>query len=244
MFAGRYLWWVLICVAGFLFFAVYFDYITWALVQLSGCARVAGTCGRIGTGMSGELKPLGFWVAGVVLFGCTLWRIHYLRLNLGWGLAVAVWFLVSAPFLTLFDHLWSGQLSLAIIIASVPIAFLYLAAFIAFLVLPLEEETGADARDGDAAAWLPQRLQMVAALAALHAVLLSLALAPGFPKLASEWTGMPMLREPLALLQPGAVYVLNFGTGGFAPAYGMFAIFVVSLGTGFFLRTRPLSVHA
>ena len=243
MFAGRYLWWVLMCVAGFLFFAVYFDYITWGLVQLSGCAKVAGSCGRIGAWMSGDLKPFGFWAVGAVLLGCTLWRIRYLRMKLGWGLAVGVWFLGSAPFLMLFDHLWSGQLTYAIL-AEVPVSALFLGAFVAYLALPLEELASPATAEGDEAPRLPGLLRYLAALMALYAVLLSLALDPQFPKLVTEWTGIRMLGDLFAHLQPGATYVLNLGTGTATPAYVMFFVFVASLGAGFFLRLRPVSLPA
>ena len=246
MFAGRYLWWVLMCVAGFLFFAVYFDYVTWMLVQLSGCAKSAGSCGRIGTAMQGNLKPLGFWAVGAVLFGCTLWRILYLRMNPGWGVAAGIWFLVSAPFLMLFDRLWSGQLTYAVI-AEVPVSCLFLAAFVAYLALPLEEiadpapdEEGEDGQSRRVLQWL----QRISAVAAVHAVLLSLALEPRFPRLAADWTGVTMLRDLLEFLQPGAFYVLTLGTGSLAPAYAMFFTFVAGLGATFFLRLRPVSLAA
>ena len=59
MFAGRYLWWMLIAIAIFLFFTMCFDYVTWLTVVSSGCARIAGSCGPIIVTMTGSMKPSG-----------------------------------------------------------------------------------------------------------------------------------------------------------------------------------------
>ncbi|WP_311785666.1 hypothetical protein [Ferirhizobium litorale] len=234
------------CIASFMFFAIYFDYITWAMVQLSGCAQVAGSCGRIGARMSGEFKPLGFWATGAVMFACTVMRIRYLRLHVGWALAAAVWFLVSAPFLMLFDDMWSGQLTFGAVFSTVPIAFLYLVAFAIYLSFPLEEHTergGEDEEEGPMAR-LPERLRLATGLAALHSVLLSLAIAPEFPKVVTQLSESVGLGEMLSNAQPTAAYLLNFGTGGMAPAYAILAIFIAGLGAGVVTRTNALSVPA
>ena len=42
MFAGRYLWWMLMGIGIFLFAALSLDYITWLTIQLSGCGEMAG----------------------------------------------------------------------------------------------------------------------------------------------------------------------------------------------------------
>ena len=62
MFAGRYLWWNMIAAMAYVFFAVYFYYVSWLAIRVSGCAAVAGSCGALET-------QLNNWVEKVQLFG-------------------------------------------------------------------------------------------------------------------------------------------------------------------------------
>ncbi len=85
MFAGRYLWWMLIAAAIFLFFSMCFDYATWTVVAISGCAEIAGSCGPIVLTMSGAMKPAGIGLAGAIMVFCTFARLRYLSVKLALG---------------------------------------------------------------------------------------------------------------------------------------------------------------
>ncbi|NKN39573.1 hypothetical protein HFC70_24815 [Agrobacterium sp. a22-2] len=168
MFAGRYLWWMLMSTATFLFFAVYFDYVTWGLMQISGCSGTVGRCGSMAAHMGGGLKPTGFLAVAAVVLAATVARIAYLKVNLLWALAFAVWLLASAPFFLLFRDIWAGRLTLEVIAAAAPPSVLLLAGAIAYLCFPLEECRPPDGR-------VAQGLKLLAALAAGQATLVSLA---------------------------------------------------------------------
>ena len=108
MFAGRYLWWMLIAMAIFLFFAMCFDYVTWATVATSGCARVAGTCGPIIVTMTGSMKPAGVYLAGSIMLAVTFVRIRYIGMSWLWSAFVLILFIASAPFPLLLANAWTG----------------------------------------------------------------------------------------------------------------------------------------
>jgi hypothetical protein len=222
MFAGRYLWWSLIAIAGFLFFAVYFDYVSWAIVQCSGCAKGSGSCGPLVLFLSETVKPGGFWLAGAILFVCTIGRIHYLKLSPFWHLVVAAWFLAIGPFPLLFSNIWHGELQLEAIIDAFPIPLLFLAAFGAYLALPFEDD-GRKPFSG----W--RLLHYAVALAAGHSALLAISDSPGLPVFLSKEFGLTHLAAMIADAQPRMALVLRLGSADDAPSYVVLAFFVLSL---------------
>lgn len=182
MFAGRYLWWMLMCTAAFLFFAVYFDYVTWGLMQISGCSEVVGRCGAMAAHMGGGLKPAGFLIVAAVVLAITIARIAYVRIHLLWALAFAVWLLASAPFFLLFRDIWAGRLTLEVIAAAAPPSLLLLGAAIAYLCCPLEEFRQPSGRTA-------RGFKLVAAIAAGQATLASLAGIETLPGSSVWWSG-------------------------------------------------------
>jgi hypothetical protein len=223
MFAGRYLWWGMVGIAGFLFFAVYFDYVSWAIVQGSGCEKSASSCGPLVTFLSDTLKPGGFWLAGGILFVCTIARVHYLKLNPLWDLAVAVWFLATGPFPMLFTNIWHSELQFQVIVDTLPVPTLFLAAFGAYLALPLEED---DDRQ-PFGSWEP--LRYLVALAAVHSVLLAMSDNSAFPMFLSTELGLTRLAGMVAEVQPMATYLLQLGRADDTAAYIALAVFILSL---------------
>ena len=222
MFAGRYLWWGMVGIAGFLFFAVYFDYVSWALIQSSGCEKSASSCGPLVTFLSDTAKPGGFWLAGGILFICTIARIHYLKLNPLWDLAVAVWFLATGPFPMLFTNIWHSELQFQAIVDALPVPMLFLAAFGAYLVLPLED----DDRE-PFGSWKP--LRYLVALAAVHSVLLAMSDNSAFPMFLSTELGLTRTAEMVAEVQPQATYLLQFGRADDTASYVALAVFILSM---------------
>lgn len=204
MFAGRYLWWTLISIATFLFFAVYFDYIGWVVVQSSGCSDNAGTCEPLQNFLLRDIKPIGFWLAGGLVFTSMIARIHYLRMSWLWSLAVAVWFLSAEPFPMLFIDLWEGRLRLEDIFDAIPLSLLLLSAFGAFLLIPFDEQDRAPF-----GGWLLPRL--VAALATVYSVLLAIATEPRLVPLVAKSFRRPDIAASIGDWQSLLASVVHFG---------------------------------
>lgn len=227
MFAGRYLWWMLMSTAAFLFFAVYFDYVTWGLMQVSGCSGTVGRCGSMAAHMGGGLKPAGFLAVAAVVLAATVARIAYLRINLLWALAFAVWLLASAPFFLLFRDIWAGRLTLEVIAAAVPPSVLLLAGAIAYLCFPLEECRPIAGRAAHA-------LKGLAASAAGQATLASLAGIEALAGSAGFLSGSPLFG--MAVRQVQLKLDLVASLGGFLPAFSGAACLVAILSAALALQ--------
>jgi hypothetical protein len=221
MFAGRYLWWMLMGIGIFMFAALSLDYITWLTIQLSGCGDMAGACEPALRLISGVLKPACIWTAIGVLFMATLLRLHALSLIWFWGPIVAIWFVASTPIL-LFLAADAAALAQPATLAALPVAFLFLAAFAAYLMFALE--------DGDRpplAASVPLRLTL--RQTAVYGALAGAAFMPELSRIAGTLLDMPALSVVIALAQPYLQTVLTFGTGSMAPAYAVLAAFIAAL---------------
>jgi len=229
MFAGRYLWWMLMGIGIFMFAALSLDYVTWLAIQLSGCGDMAGACEPAVLIISSTLKPACVWSAIGVLVIATLVRLHYLSLLWFWGPVVAVWFVASMPIL-LFLAADPAALSLPATVAALPVALLFLTAFTACLMFPFE--------DGDARALATSApLRLVVRLTALYGALAAAAFMPELSRMAGTLFDMPALAVVIALVQPRLQTVLTFGTGSMAPAYAVLALFIAALAASLFPHT-------
>jgi hypothetical protein len=222
MFAGRYLWWMLIAMAVFLFFAICFDYVTWAVVAMSGCARIAGSCGPIILTMTGSVKPAGVYLAGGIILAVTVARTRYIGLGWVWGLSAFIWFVASAPFPLLLASGWTGQLKAETVLESLPVAFLFLVAFCAYIGWSFEDGGGKPLGP-----WRPLRAAIQACAA--YGALITVAQAPAFAALPGRLSGQPSLSAWLAALQPRLRDLLTFGTDGNGLAYLACGIFASAL---------------
>ncbi|MDQ0559426.1 hypothetical protein QO004_001204 [Rhizobium mesoamericanum] len=222
MFAGRYLWWMLIATAIFLFFTMCFDYVTWLTVVSSGCARIAGSCGPIVVTMTGSMKPSGVYLAGAIILVVTLARIHYLSMSWAWGAVVTIWFVASAPFPLLLANGWTGQLKPETVLEGLPVAFLFLIVFCAYIGWAFEE-SGAR----PLGAW--HLLRMIIRFSAVYGALFALSEAPAFATIPGRFLGDMRLSAWIAALQPGLHELLIIGRGRDTFAYVVFAIFVAAL---------------
>ncbi|MBY5354385.1 hypothetical protein HFO94_12695 [Rhizobium leguminosarum] len=219
MFAGRYLWWMLMGIGIFMFATLSLDYITWLTIQLSGCGDMAGACEPALRLISGVLKPACIWAAIGILFMVILLRLHTLSLIWFWGPIVAIWFVASTPIL-LFVAADAAALTQPATLAALPVAILFLAAFAAYLLFALE--------DGDIlplAASVPLRLTL--RLTAVYGALAGVAFMP--ERIAGTLLDLPALSVVIALAQPYLQTVLTFGTGSMAPAYAVLATFIAAL---------------
>ncbi|KQV68075.1 hypothetical protein [Rhizobium sp. Root1220] len=222
MFAGRYLWWMLIAIAVFLFFTMCFDYVTWATVASSGCARVAGSCGPIILTMSGSMKPAGVYLAGAIILVVTFARIHYLGMSWAWGAVVAIWFVASAPFPLLLANGWTGQLKPQAVLEGLPPAFLFLVAFCAYIGWAFEES-------GARPLGVWSGIRMAIRLSAVCGALVAVAQTPAFARIPGRLLGEPVLSTSVAALQSALHGVLTLGVNIETFAYLAFGIFAVGL---------------
>jgi hypothetical protein len=222
MFAGRYLWWTMIAIAIFLFSAVYFDYVAWAIIQASGCGSNATSCDTLSAFLAGTVKPAGFWLAGGIMLVCTLARIRYLGLGVLWAFAVAVWFLAAAPFPMLFANIWNGQLQFETILAAVPVPVIFLAFFTAYLLLPVEDD-----ERRPLSMWKAPRY--AAGIAAGHSTLWTLANEPNLPLFLTGKMHMSSFGAMVRQMQPQLKDLAEFGTGGTVFLYIGLSIFVLAL---------------
>ncbi|AHF83030.1 hypothetical protein RLEG3_14935 [Rhizobium leguminosarum bv. trifolii WSM1689] len=221
MFAGRYLWWMLIAIGIFMFAALSLDYITWLTIQLSGCGDMAGACEPVLRLISGMLKPTCIWAAIGVLFIATMLRLHTLSLLWFWGPIVVVWFVASTPIL-LFVAADAAALTQPATLAALPVALLFLAVFIAYLVIAVE-----DGNKLPLPASVPLRLTR--RLTAVYGALAGAAFMPELSRMAGILLDMPALAVVIALVQPYLQTVLTLGTGSMAPAYAVLAAFIAAL---------------
>ncbi len=222
MFAGRYLWWMLIAIAIFLFFTMCFDYVTWLTVVSSGCARIAGSCGPIVVTMTGSMKPSGVYLAGGIILVVTLARIHYLSMSWAWGVIAAIWFVASAPFPLLLANGWTGQLKPEAVLDGLPVAFLFFVSFCAYIGWSFEES-------GARPLGVWRALRAVISVTGLYGALLALSEAPAFATIPGRLFGEMKLTTSIAALQPGLHDLLTLGMGRDTFAYVVLAIFVAGL---------------
>jgi len=138
MYAGRYLWWNAVASMAYIFFSIYFYYLTWLAVRISGCAAVVGSCGELDTRLNGVVRPYGMLACGVVVLATGVMRVRFLRMNLLWVLALFVWFGASAEYFFNFGDLWFANVDMQTILEGMPIETLFLGALVAFLCFPVE----------------------------------------------------------------------------------------------------------
>jgi hypothetical protein len=138
MYAGRYLWWNMIAAMAYLFFSIYFYYLSWLAIRVSGCASVVGACGDLDTQMNAVIRPYGMLSCGIIVLATAVMRIHFLKMSPLWGLALFIWFGVSADFFFTFGDLWFAKINLDVILAGMPMETLFLGVLVAFLCFPVE----------------------------------------------------------------------------------------------------------
>lgn len=222
MFAGRYLWWMLLALASFAFFAIYFDFAGWLVVELSGCTAGANSCGPLTTFLAGTVRPAGFSAVGIILLICTLARIYYLRLSLLWACAATVWCLGVTSFPALFKILWNVSLPAETVFYALPLPLLFLAILVVYLLAPFE--IMARPVFGP---W--RRLRMISAACAAYGVLLTISQADSLPDMLTAEFGLTTAAASIRALQPPTTYLLQLGTGGDTPAYVVLMLFALSL---------------
>lgn len=222
MFAGRYLWWTLLAAGTFVFFAIYFDYASWAIVQTSGCDDGVVSCDPLNHFLAGTLQPAGFATVGAILMLCTIGRILYLRLPLFWALAIFVWCLGSTDFPGIFATFWRGQVTTAALFMALPLPMLYFGVLVGYLLLPFEEEDRPVF-----GIWRNVRWCLTATAA--YGVLLTLAQNSHLPKFLLSELHLTTTSLYIQAIQAPLARVLQLGMGGNVAGYASLMVFALLL---------------
>jgi hypothetical protein len=232
MFAGRYLWWNMIAAMAYVFFAVYFFYVSWLAIRVSGCASVAGNCGALETQLNAVVRPYGMMACGIVVLAVGIMRIRFLRMSPLWGLALFVWFGASADFFFNFGNLWFAKVPVSDIFAGMPIEASFLLALVVFLCFPVELYKKSP--EGGL-----RVMYFVAGFTASYSFTFTVANSAQLLSYIRLITGSEEMVLRVAEMQAQTQYYLSLGQPGTLPIIVVLAIFISSLGYLLWVRKQP-----
>jgi hypothetical protein len=232
MFAGRYLWWNMIAAMAYVFFAIYFFYVSWLAIRVSGCAAVAGSCGLLETQLNAVIRPYGMIACGITVLAVGVMRIRFLQMSLLWVLALFVWFGASSEFFFSFSNLWFARTPMAEILAGMPIETWFLAALVVFLCFPVELYQKSP--EGGL-----RVMYFVAGFTASYSFSFTIATSPQVLAYVRLATGSDALVLEVAQAQAKLQYVLGLGHAGTLPVVMALALFIASLSYLLWVRKQP-----
>ena len=232
MFAGRYLWWNMIAAMAYVFFAIYFYYVSWLAIRVSGCAAVAGSCGLLETQLNAVVRPYGILTCGIIVVAVGVMRIRFLRMSLLWVLALFVWFGASSDFFFTFGNLWFARTPMTEIIAGMPIETFFLAALVVFLCFPVELYKKSPAGG-------LRVMYFVAGFTASYSFSFTIATSPKLLAYVRLATGSDALALEVAEAQAKLQGLLALGHPGTLPVVVALAVFVASLCYLLWVRKQP-----
>jgi hypothetical protein len=232
MFAGRYLWWNIIAAMGYLFFAIYFYYLAWLAIRVSGCAAIAGSCGALETKLNAVVRPYGMIACGILVLATGIMRIRFLRMSPLWGLALFVWFGASADFFFSFGNLWFARTPMADILGGAPIETCFLAALVVFLSFPVELYKKSP--EGGL-----RVIYFVAGFTASYSFSFTIANSPKLLSYIQLLTGSDRWTTLAAHAQAELRHILALGQPGQLPVIVGLAIFIASLTYLVWVRKQP-----
>ena len=232
MFAGRYLWWNMIAAMAYVFFAIYFYYVSWLAIRVSGCAAVAGSCGLLETQLNAVVRPYGILTCGIIVVAVGVMRIRFLRMSLLWVLALFVWFGASSDFFFTFGNLWFARTPMTEIIAGMPIETFFLAALVVFLCFPVELYKKSP--EGGL-----RVMYFVAGFTASYSFSFTIATSPKLLAYVRLATGSDALALEVAEAQAKLQGLLALGHPGTLPVVVALAVFVASLCYLLWVRKQP-----
>jgi hypothetical protein len=232
MFAGRYLWWNMFAAMAYVFFAIYFFYITWLAIRVSGCASLAGSCGGLEAKLNAVVRPYGIMACGIIVVACGIMRIRFLNMSPLWGLAFFVWFGASAEFFFNFGNLWFAHVDMSTILADMPIETLFLAALVFFLCFPVELYKKSP--EGGL-----RVIHFVAGFTASYSFSFTIANSPQVLAYVRLVTGNDALVAGIARIQAQTRHLLSLGHEGLLPMVVVLAIFISALSYLLCIRKQP-----
>ena len=232
MFAGRYLWWNMIASMAYVFFAIYFYYVSWLAIRVSGCASVAGNCGSLETQLNAVVRPYGMVACGIIVVAVGVMRIRFLRMSPLWGLALFVWFGASADFFFNFGNLWFARVPAAEILRSAPIEACFLAALVFFLCFPVELYKKSP--EGGL-----RVMYFIAGFTASYSFSFTIANSPLLLNYVRLITRSDETVQRVAEVQAQMRHLLSLGQPGLLPMVVVLAIFIASLSYLLWVRKQP-----
>jgi hypothetical protein len=232
MYAGRYLWWNTIATMAYIFFAIYFYYMTWLAIRVSGCATVVGNCGLLDTKLNGVIRPYGMLACGIIVLASGVLRIHFLKMNLLWVLALFTWFGASSDFFFNFGDLWFAKVDLQTILAGMPIETLFLAALVAFLCFPVELYKKSPSG-------VLRVIYYVAGFTASYSFSFTIANSPKSVAYVRLITGSDAMVAEFEAFQHRLRAILSLGQDSWLPIVMAFSIFLASLSYLVVMRKAP-----
>ncbi|MDB5522415.1 MAG: hypothetical protein JWM58_178 [Rhizobium sp.] len=232
MYAGRYLWWNAIATMAYVFFAIYFYYMTWLAIRVSGCAAVIGNCGTLDTTLNAVIRPYGMLACGIVVLATGVMRIRFLRMSPLWGLALFIWFGASADFFFNLGDLWFARIDLETIVRGMPIETLFLAALVAFMCFPVELYKKSPSE-------VLRLVYYVAGFTASYSFSFTVANSPISVAYVRLITGSDQAVALFVAFQNRLRDILSLGQDGWLPIVIAFAIFLASLSYLVAMRKAP-----
>jgi hypothetical protein len=136
MLGGRYLWWIMACIAGFVAMCIYFEYATWAVFRTLGCRSLTSSCGMAAATISQIAQILALCIVPLLLLGATVVRLRFLGLSRAWAVAAFFWLIAVIPVAARIDELWQRRVDWVSLIAAPPSA-IFLALLCVAVSLPL-----------------------------------------------------------------------------------------------------------
>jgi hypothetical protein len=143
MLAGRYLWWTMVCIAGFFAMAIHFEYLVWLSFRVFGCRTVVSGCGKTAGLISETGQILALCLVTIVILGVTLVRLNYVRWSMAWFAATVFWVIDFLPVAASVDDIWHKSLDPSKLLLAPP-STVFLIALCAMLSLPLEASSFAN----------------------------------------------------------------------------------------------------
>lgn len=232
MYAGRYLWWNAVAGMAYIFFAIYFYYLTWLAVRMSGCAAVVGRCGDLETWLNGVARPYGMLGCGIVVLATGVMRIRFLRMNLLWVLALFTWFGASADFFFNFGDLWFADVDMRTILAGMPIETLFLGVLAVFLCFPVELYKKSPSG-------VLRLIYYVAGFTASYSFSFTIANSPKSIAYVRLITGSDAMVLDFGQFQQKLRQIISLGHDGWMPILIAFALFLASLSYLVMMRKAP-----
>jgi len=232
MFAGRYLWWNMFASMAYVFFAIYFFYVSWLAIRLSGCASLASSCVGLEAKLNAVVRPYGMVACGIIVLASGIMRIRFLKMSPLWGLALFVWFGASAEFFFNFGNLWFAHVDMGTILAGMPIETLFLAALVLFMCFPVELYKKSPAGG-------LRVIYFVAGFTASYSFSFTVANSPQLLAYARLITGNEALVADIAEIQVRTRHFLSLGHDGLLPMVVVLAIFISALSYLLWIRKQP-----
>ena len=232
MYAGRYLWWNMVASMAYIFFSIYFYYVSWVAIRVSGCSAVVGSCGDLDTRLNAIIRPHGMLACGIIVLASGVMRIHFLKMSPLWGLALFIWFGASSEFFFNFGDLWFANVEMETIVSGMPIETLFLCVLVVFLCFPVELYK----KSPEGALRV---VYYVAGFTASYSFSFTVANSPISVAYVSVITGSDDSVAAFQAFQLRLRAVLSMGQEGWLPIVVAFAVFFASLSYLVVMRKAP-----